>query len=151
MENDNTTKLDQLSKDDPQLSEKTSNLIQKRQQEELRKAVLKEELKMAKAREEARAKKQSLNPPKTPIPESIPTSETQSTSPINLDTKASESISNIDSGEYVKKEKVTEIVAGINKSFAWLEQYVVQQNAQNAKVDKFILGLQNLINEYNKK
>jgi hypothetical protein len=150
MDND-TTKLDQLPKDDPQLVEKTADLIQKRQQEELRKAQLKEELKMAKAREEARAKKQSLNPPKTPIPEPIPTPEPQSPPSIDSATKAPESASITDGGEYVKKEKLAEIVAGINKSFAWIEQYVVQQNAQNAKIDKFIFGLQNLINEYNKK
>jgi hypothetical protein len=146
MDIDNITKLDVLPKDDPQLAEKTSDLIQKRQQEELRRAQLKEELKMANAREDARVKKQNIIAP-TPPPMSVIKQVED-----KQELKKEENLTSLkDDVEYVKTEKMKEIITGINKSFAWLEQYIVQQNAQNAKVDKFIHGLQSLINDYNKK
>jgi hypothetical protein len=134
------TKLDQISKTDPEIESKTSELIARRLEEEKRKAELREELRIQKAREEARLKKETRDP----VPQTIPNKQpikTQDPAPQNED--ASDS-------EFASKKRVEAMVAGINKSFAFIEQFVRNQNAKNAKIDAFVNSLSRAIQEYNK-
>ena len=154
---EDTTKLDQLPKDDPQLQEKTSELLAKRLDEEKRKAEIREEMKMAKAREETRAKKA--------MKEANNTTQAQLINPItqrhHVDPEVTPQVSQqpatetpteiIDPMGNVTNKVFQEKIANINKVFAWLEQYITAQNVQNAKVDKFIQTLSKAIEEFNKK
>lgn len=140
---DNLTKLDNVDKSDPELDKKTSDLINTRMQEELRKAQLREEIKMATARKEAAEKKNMKNNNETPqvAPQKV----------VETTIETSDDNAKITKDEFVTESKMREVVQNINKSFAFIEKFIQEQNSQNAKMDKFVNGLQALINEYNKK
>lgn len=146
--NEDVTKLSGLDKNDPELNQKTSELISNRMQEELRKSQLREEMRMAKAREEAKQKKEARekeNP--QPKEEKVQEMKPQPTPQVE-DNKDVESENE---EEFVKTIKFKKVVKDINNSFSFLEKFIASQNEHNAKMDKFVAGLQNLINEYNKK
>jgi len=151
------TKLDQLDKTDPELEQKTSDLIAKRLVEEKRKAELRQEMKMAKAREDLRIKKAKgvQEPSQLGLSESAPLIE--ATLPVltpiapPVQTPVAPIIEVANGGEYVTKQKLTEVITGLNKSFAWIEKYIIEQNTINAKVDRFIIDLSGIINTYKEK
>jgi hypothetical protein len=155
---DDVTKLDQLDKTDPLLEQKTSDLIAKRLIEEKRKAELRQEMKMAKAREDSRNKRaqgesetsrpgfgDSTPPVETPLPIAYPIV------PRNQAPETPTTPEMANGGEYITKQRLTEVITGLNKSFAWIEKYVAEQNAINAKVDRFITDLSGIINAYKDK
>ena len=140
---DDVTKLDQLAKSDPSLHEKTSELIARRAEEEKRKAELRQEMVMAKARAEAKAKKGVLDTPEV-TPEVTPQvpPEVQAPSINDLPSKPE---------DYITVKKFQETLLNINKSFSWLENYIKEQNVVNAKIDKLVNSLSKAIEDYNKK
>ena len=155
---DDVTKLDQLDKADPQLEQKTSDLIAKRLVEEKRKAELCQEMKMSKAREDSRNKKAQgvLEPSRPGFGDSMSTVENPlpiltPTNPRNQAPVVPTTLEVANGEEYITKQRLVEVITGLNKSFAWIEKYITEQNATNAKVDKFITDLSGVINSYKEK
>jgi hypothetical protein len=152
---DDITKLDQLDKTDPQLEQKTSDLIAKRLIEEKRKADLREEMKMSKAREASRVKKAQgvLEQTKPGFSDSAPIIEAPlpiavPLNPRNQAPMTPTTLEVANGNEYITKQRLFEVITGLNKSFAWIEKYITEQNDKNARVDKFITDLSGIINAY---
>ena len=147
---DDVTKLDQLDKSDPELKTKTTELINQRFAEEKRKAELMEELKMQKAREAAKAKKEAKEPKEVKEVKQPPKPTSNVVDTNNMpNSKATPTVvENTD--EPVTKAQLAEITAKINKSFAWLEAYVKDQNSKNEKFEQFIKNLTTAVNTLKK-
>ena len=133
--------------------------IRERMVEEKRNAIKRQEEKMAEQRALAKAKKEFKGLPPRPVPpppiaqQPTPLPQVETPLPISTPTlpppPQNEPLP--DGHEFVTKQKVSDMAFKINQSFKWLEGFVTAQNQHNAKVDKFIIGLTTLIEEYNKK
>jgi hypothetical protein len=132
--------------DDPTnvlVDQEVSDAISKRCAEEKRKEEIRQEMKMADARAKMKNKNVVNDAKVIAQPSEIvqPTKKEEISEPIKVE----------NGEELVTKQKLVEVVGGINKSFAWLEKFIQAQNTQNAKVNKFISDISKAIEEYNKK
>jgi hypothetical protein len=142
------TKLDNISKDDPNLEQKTSELLAARLEEEKRKAELRQEQKMQKAREDARLKKENSaiasTVEKAPIltqPEplkNVKVAEPPSAPVVK------------ESGEYITRAEFEETKQKINRSFEWLEKYIKEQTDKNTRFENFVTVLSKACEQFKK-
>lgn len=144
------TKLDKIDKNDPELEMKTAALLKQRMEDEKRKAELRQEQKMQKAREEIKIKKDALSTEtktSSPIltqPEVIPNIKVPS-APATPSNKTLD-----ETPEYITLSEFNATKAKINQSFAWLEQYIKEQEAKNTRFENFVTALTKAIDQFKK-
>lgn len=144
----NVTKVDSLEKTDPDLEKKTSELLALRLVEEKRKADLRQELKIQKAREDVKAKKAAASvgqiPPANAFPqvqEQIPAIKAASVTAPPVPVTPSAPVAN--GNEYVTQQQLADMREKLNKSFAWLEAFVKEQVDKNNRNEAFITAISN--------
>lgn len=151
----NVTKVDSLEKTDPELEKKTSELLALRLAEEKRKADLRQELKIQKARDDVKAKKAAASvaqiPPPNAFPqvqEQIPAIKAPVATPPSVAATPSTPVANGD--EYVTQQQLADMKERLNRSFAWIEAFVKEQVEKNNRNEAFITAISNASSAFKK-